>query len=700
MENSAVRMIAQLLDPTKIVVKLSNNYYGGQSARFYIRDLSVNTFKQIEYSEHTYDDSFNYYIISGLDKLDLTHDYQIVDAYGLAETLTYENLIYMENFDYEFYYAGEDLGANYQKHQTTFKVWAPTALKVLVKIDSSGLCQSYAMKRGRKGVFSVTVAGDLDNVTYTYLVKHHEAYVESVDPYALSTRSNSTASVVINPDKILKNLNREYLPEKILKQDAIIYECSVRDFTKSETINADKRGQFLGFIERGLTNENGTPAGLDYVVDLGITHIQLLPIFDFATVEENFPDILYNWGYDPLQYGIPEGSYCSDPNDGYSRIVECQTMIAGLHKAGLRVVMDVVYNHVYDINASSFERIVPGYFIRKDLNGYLSNGSWCGNDFNTNATMCRKYIIDMSKRWQRLYGVDGYRFDLMGIVDVDTLNGIYEVCSDYDENFIMYGEGWDMNTALAPEQKGYQFNHAKMPNVSFFNDDFRDCIKGGSSEAELGNKGYIAGNMYNTENSINYLINTNRYTTINQSINYIECHDNATTYDKLLFSNGNEDEATRKKRQLMMAEFLLVAQGVPFIHAGQEFYRHKHRYNNSYNASDEINAMDWNLIDECEDDLETIKKLIRLRRENKCFKYNLREEIEANIDVDCVKFNMLIYTLTQDEGEYDKFVIYINPSESSFKVEIDDDADFIVGDEFEDGKILPLSFTVIGYKNK
>ncbi len=698
MERSAIRMVAQLIDLKSIIVKLSNNYYSGQSDKFYLHDLSKNTFEELNIDAHSEDESYNYYILRDIEGIDLTHDYQVVDTHGLAETLTYGNLIHMKDFDDEFYYPNDDLGATYAKEQTVFKLWAPTALHVMVKIERQESFETHMMTRGDKGVFSVEVSGDLDKVSYTYLVKHHDAYIETIDPYALGSRSNSKASVVINPEKLLKESNRDFLIPNIKKQDAILYEISVRDFTKSESINAKLRGKFLGMVERGLVTENGSPAGLDYLMGLGITHVQLLPIFDFATVEENNVDTLYNWGYDPAQYGVPEGSYCTDPEDGYNRIIECQTMIAKLHQAGLRVVMDVVYNHVYDINASAFERTVPGYYFRKDTNGYLCNGSLCGNDFNSDASMARKYIVDMSKRWQQLYGVDGYRFDLMGIVDVVTLNSIYEVCSNYDPDFIMYGEGWDMNTALPEEMKGYQFNHALMPNISFFNDDFRDCIKGGSSDEELGNKGWIAGNMHYTENSINYLLNTNRYTTTNQSINYVECHDNATTYDKLLLSNGDEGEAVRRKRQLMMTEFVLVAQGVPFIHAGQEFYRQKNGCNNSYNESDAINAIDWNLIDDCEEDLKIIKKMIELRKKNKCFMYNSREETEANIDVECVDFKMLIYRLEQDEGEYGRFVIYINPSDVSFAVETEKGAEFIVGDEFEDGMIMPLSFTVIGYK--
>lgn len=700
MEESAIRMIAQLVGLRNIVVKLSKRYYGGISKNFYLRNLDKNTLIKIDFANEGEDYEWHYYYFNNIPNIDLANMYQVVDGYGLAKVLTFTKLVQMVDFDAHFYYDRNDLGAHHTPEYTEFKVWAPTALKVMVKITQGKSANAWAMDRTETGVFSRKVAGDFDGCPYTYLIKHDDNFIETVDPYAYSSTANSQASVVINLQRLVQDLSKNCLDQGIMRQDAIIYEASVRDFTMSPTINAKNRGKFLGFVEKGLHTPKNHLAGFDYLVDLGITHVQLLPIFDFATVDENQPEILYNWGYDPAQYGLPEGSYATDPNDGYSRVVECQTMVKKLHEANIRVVMDVVYNHIYDINDSSFEKIVPGYFFRKNENGSLSNGSWCGNDLNTTARMCRKYIVDMCQRWQQLYGIDGLRFDLMGIIDVDTLNAIHQKCKSYDSDFIMYGEGWDMNTALANSKKGTQFNHSLMPEIAFFNDDFRDCIKGGSSANELANKGYLAGNMYNAEISLNYLININRYTTINQSVNYVECHDNATTFDKLQVSNGEENDLTRLKRQLLMNEFVLIAQGIPFLHAGQEFYRHKEGLNNTYNSPDPINAMDWTRKDHFLNDIELIKKLIRLRKENKCFKYNTREEIDTFIELKCINYNMIVYTLRQDQGHYDKIVIYINPSYNSYPVAMEDDVEFIGGDECKESVIGPLSFTIVGYKAK
>lgn len=466
MERSMFRMIAHLTDVDKIEVSLSKNYYNGISPKFYLRDLTENTLKQISATKtNETEERIKYYFENIY--VDINHNYQIVDNYGLNEVLQFHKLVNIDNFDELFSYDGT-LGTQYKKSGTIFKVWAPTALDVLVKVDGV----SYQMKRKNRGVYQVEVKGDLENCQYTYLVKHHDTYFEALDPYAYTGGANSLYNIVIDENKIDEDLNQKYLPKMDRKTDAIIYEMSVRDSTMSPTIKATYPGKFLSAVESGLKTPNGHKAGIDYLVDLGITHVQLMPIFDFATVDELFPKVMYNWGYDPIQYSLPEGSYATNPNDGYSRVKECRHMISQFHKRGLRVVMDAVYNHMYDVNASGFERIVPGYYFRKDEYGNLSNGSWCGNDLESRHYMVRKYIIDMCLRWQKLYGIDGYRFDLMGIIDINTLNQVYDQLSDIDPNFIMYGEGWNMGTAMDNSEKGMQDNHEKMLNIGFFNDRF------------------------------------------------------------------------------------------------------------------------------------------------------------------------------------------------------------------------------------
>ena len=674
-------MIARMVSESKIEVLLIRRYYEGNVPRFYLRDLSNNDLKEIEISGKFVEEEYVHYYFDNVE-IDFCRIYQIVDAYGLAETLQYTQLIYDANFLAHNNYDGNDLGSTYHHDYTVFKVWAPTALAVKVAITKDHTVLNFEMKRIGNGVFCTYVAGNYDNCEYVYLVRHHDSYIVSLDPYAYSSSSNGKSSIIVDLNKINIDLHRDCLKPLVNKTDAIIYEVSVRDFTMYENSLSKHQGKFAGINETGLKTKHNHTAGLDYLVELGITHLQLMPIYDFATVDENHPTLLYNWGYDPAQYNVPEGSYCSDPNDGYSRIVECIQMISDLHAQGIRVVMDVVYNHMYDVNASAFERLVPGYYFRKNPDGTLSNGSWCGNDLDTGTYMVRKYIIDMSRRWQSMYGIDGYRFDLMGIIDVETINQVYQKCAAYDPSFIVYGEGWNMPTNLPDEQKAMQDNHGKMPHISFFNDEYREVIKGGSSDSVLVNKGFITGNLYETERARNVITAINRYSSPDQSINYVECHDNATVFDKLYVSNVEEGLNGILERQKNLTIMVLLSQGIPFIHAGQEFYRTKGGIGNTYNSPDNINCLNWDFRDIYNDDISDIRKIIQLRKNNKCFRYATKKEIEDNIKVENIDFKMLKYTLKQDEGEYKEFVIYINPSSFTFEYS-ETDYQHLYGDVFE-----------------
>lgn len=696
METSCIRMKAYLIDLDTIEVNLSKQYYQGISPCFYLRNISTGELTKIEANRQDENEVFHNYYFDKVE-VDITKVYQVIDNYGLSEVLQYTKLVQLEDFDELFYYDGKDLGASYQPDKTIFKVWAPTALEVMVCIEKDGYKCSHHLIKHTTGVFEREVYGYYDNCSYVYLVKHHNSYIETTDPYSYSSTANGKESKVINLERFTSSLNREYLPEMQQKTEAIIYETSVRDFTMDPTIQCKNPGKYLGFIESGLKTPKGNPAGFDYLVNLGITHVQLMPIFDFATVDENHPLVMYNWGYDPMQYNVPEGSYCSNPNDGYSRIEECRQMISTLHLHGLRVVMDVVYNHVYDVNANAFERIVPGYFFRKYPDGNLSNGSWCGNDVNTTSLMVRKYILDMSHRWQWLYGVDGYRFDLMGIVDVDTLNQIYSLCAKSDPHFIMYGEGWNMDTALANEKRGMQDNHELMPNISFFNDQFRDKLKGMSS-GNLADKGYFAGNMYNSGEVCTYLRNTNRYSRVDQSINYAECHDNAAIFDKFMISNGDEEGSIRKKRQLLLNCACLIGQGVPFLHCGQEFFRTKNGIENTYNTKDAINQIHWRLVDENKEYIDFLKQVIVLRKENSGFRYATKVEVQKNITLEVLHNHLIKYTIKQQNDKYPILVIYINASKEFYPMDLQGHYEILYKDTniMETVEIQPLSMVILG----
>lgn len=696
MEDTGIRMKAYVMDLDSIEVNVIKQYYQGFIPCFYLREVESGSLTEIEISYQDENEKYHNYYFGNV-TLDLTKTYQIVDAYGLSETLQYTRLVELSDFDETFYYDGDDLGSHYTPEQTSFCLYAPTALDVLVKVikDSNVIIQP--LQKQMNGVFYGQVEGDLDNARYVYLIKHYTSYIEATDPYSYSSAANGSASIIINLEKLEQNLRKECLPYLAKKTKAIIYEMSVRDFTMHDSVPFFHRGKFLGVIEKQKRTPKNHLAGLDYLVDLGITHVQLMPIFDFATIDENHPEVLYNWGYDPIQYNVPEGSYASDSNDGYSRILECQQMVKELHQNGLRVIMDVVYNHLYDINANAFERIIPGYIFRRYPDGTLSNGSWCGNDVNTAALMMRKYIIDMSLRWQQIYGVDGYRFDLMGLIDTDTLQCVYQACRKQDPSFMIYGEGWNMETALSYEKRGMQENHDSIPMIGFFNDAFRDKLKGLSS-GDLTNKGYFAGNMYNSGEVCTYMRNTNRYSRVDQSINYAECHDNATIFDKFLISNGEEDLVTRKKRQLLLNCACIIAQGIPFLHCGQEFFRTKNGIENTYNRLDDINAIDWNLVDENQEYIDLLKQVIKIRKENSAFHYETIEEVQQNITLEIINNHLIKYTLKQHDGKYSTLIIYINGSKEYYPVDTEGNYDILYKDTniATTVEIQPLSMVILG----
>ena len=687
MEESAVRMKAYATTFNEIRVYLSKDYYGGISSKFYLKDLKTDELFLLHgESVDGTDPDFQEYVFHT--SFIVGRVYKIMDAYGLKCYLDFSKLAMCPKFDNLYYYDGDDLGYTYTKEKTTFKVWAPSATGVILNIikpkDSQVL---YTMHRGPKGVYSYSVEGDLENVHYFYLIRHTDSYQVALDPYAYSSSANGRTCIVVD---IEKTKVEDYpLPPLERKTDAIIYETSVRDFSMASSSAMTYKGKFLAFTEEDTKSDIGYPTGIEYLSNLGITHLQLMPINDFATVDENNPLELYNWGYDPAQYNVPEGSYVTDPNDGYKRIIETKQMISALHSRGIRVVLDVVYNHMHDVNQNALEKTVPHYFFRRNADGTLSNGTWVGNDINSTAKMCRKYILDMCKRWQVLYGIDGYRFDLMGILDIDTMKLIDAQAKTIDPSFMIYGEGWNMGTALSEEKRTTLQNNKKTPNIGFFNDFFRNTLRGSN---EMVSKGYFSGDTYKANDAMKALCNLDMFDNISQSINYVECHDNATCYDKIIISNNEEDEEIRKRRLRLMIAAVILAQGIPFIHSGQEFFRTKNGRENSYNAGDQINALDWNRRDLEIDTVEFTKFLIQLRKKNICFRYDNYDVIKDNVLVENIEYRMIKYSLHQDEGEYKDFIIYLNASLDEVEVKVEDGYKILM--DSDKGKIVDGKMTI------
>ena len=580
------------------------------------------------------------------------------------ETIDKEMFLFVRSNDFDNYFSYDgELGALYEKEGTLLRVWTPTAKSVEVWIyaDDSfkGPSTKIEMVQKPKGIFEAYLPGDQHGTIYVYKIlflNNRESI--SVDPYARATTVNGTKSVIADLNRTNPDGWGERLPAFGLPEEAIIYELHIRDFSISETSGIVNKGKFLGLTEKNTQNASGRKTGLDYLIDLGITHIQILPMFDYATVDEaNLTEPQYNWGYDPLNYNVPEGSYSTDPFDPFNRIFELKQMIRTLHDNGLRVIMDVVYNHVYDPKDQALERTVPGYFYRYNADGSLANGTGVGNDTASERHMMRKYIIDSVKYWAKEYHLDGFRFDLMGIHDSVTMNAIREALDKIDPSIIIIGEGWEMSTPLPEDLKASQRNAQAMPRIAHFNDSIRIALKG-SDFGDEKDRGFISGKNYledlllrNIKGAM-HLSSHSSYVDPEQVIQYVEAHDNLTLYDKLLRSNPDDSEEVRIKRHTLATSIVLLSQGVPFIHGGQEFLRTKAGVANSYQSPDEINQFEWERVTTFQESVAYVKGLIALRKSEYLFRLHTIEEIEAHFTILSENFNIVAFSLTNSEKKY------------------------------------------------
>ena len=580
------------------------------------------------------------------------------------ETIDKEMFLFVRSNDFDNYFSYDgELGALYEKEGTLLRVWTPTAKSVEVWIyaDDSfkGPSTKIEMVQKPKGIFEAYLPGDQHGTIYVYKIlflNNRESI--SVDPYARATTVNGMKSVIADLNRTNPDGWGERLPAFGLPEEAIIYELHIRDFSISETSGIVNKGKFLGLTEKNTQNASGRKTGLDYLIDLGITHIQILPMFDYATVDEaNLTEPQYNWGYDPLNYNVPEGSYSTDPFDPFNRIFELKQMIRTLHDNGLRVIMDVVYNHVYDPKDQALERTVPGYFYRYNADGSLANGTGVGNDTASERHMMRKYIIDSVKYWAKEYHLDGFRFDLMGIHDSVTMNAIREALDKIDPSIIIIGEGWEMSTPLPEDLKASQRNAQAMPRIAHFNDSIRIALKG-SDFGDEKDRGFISGKNYledlllrNIKGAM-HLSSHSSYVDPEQVIQYVEAHDNLTLYDKLLRSNPDDSEEVRIKRHTLATSIVLLSQGVPFIHGGQEFLRTKAGVANSYQSPDEINQFEWERVTTFQESVAYVKGLIALRKSEYLFRLHTHEEIDTHFTMLSENFNIIAFSLTNSEKKY------------------------------------------------
>lgn len=559
----------------------------------------------------------------------------------------------MQKFDYEVY-TGNDLGAVYSPKMTRFKVWAPEAESVKLNLYKQGegdnLIEQHVMKKSVNGTYVFEKQGDCNGIYYTYTVVNHGEEQEAVDPYTKAAGVNGQRGMVINLAKTNPQgfeLDGYRNPEHIT--DAIIYEGSVRDFTMDESSGVFHNGKFLGLTEANTTNHFGEATALDYISDLGITHVQILPAFDFETVDEKNQKAQYNWGYDPDNYNVPEGSYAVSPYDGAVRIQEMKQMVLALHSRGIGVIMDVVFNHTYRRDDSNLQKIVPDYYYRSDENGY-TNGSGCGNEVASDRPMTQKLIVDSLIYWAKEYHIDGFRFDLMGVLDIDTMNVIAERLKEIRPDIYLYGEGWNGGpSSLAEEKRAFKASAKKMPGIGMFNDDIRDTIKGSVFYDD--HLGFVNGGTH-LENALRYgitgavahpQVDYDAYGSKpwakepGQSINYVSCHDNYTLWDKLSVSCPEASEEKKKAMNRLCAAIVFTSQGVPFIQAGEEFLRSKPLpekkgfAENSYNMPDTVNSIKWDNIHEYPDMIAYYKGLMALRKAHPVFRMQSEAEMTQNL---------------------------------------------------------------------
>jgi pullulanase len=585
-------------------------------------------------------------------------------------------------------YEGNDLGFTYNPEQTQFKLWSPAAsatkLHLYEKGDGDTKIKSVDLKRGENGVWATNVKGDQKNKYYTFQVEQNSQWLqEKPDLYAQAVGVNGQRAMVIelsetNPE----GWEADTKPALENFTDIILYELQIRDMSIHESSGITTKGKYLGLTETGTKNPAGLSTGLDHIKDLGVTHVHLLPTFDNRSIDETRLDVpQYNWGYDPLNYNVPEGSFSTDPYDGRTRIKEFKEMVQTMHKNGLRVVLDVVYNHTGQTEDSNFNQLVPFYYYRQNEKGGFSDAAACGNETASEREMMRKYMIESVVYWAKEYHLDGFRFDLMGIHDIETMNQISAELHKIDPSIFIYGEGWTAGSSPLPmEQQALKANTYKLDKIAAFSDDMRDGLKGSVFEEK---EGGFASNRKGLKESVKFGIVASTehpqvdYEAVNyskapwaaepyQTINYVSCHDNNTLYDKLKLSNEDASEEEIIKMHMLAETAVLTSQGVPFLHAGMEMLRTKDGVENSYNSSDEINQIDWNRKTTYKSVFDYYQGIIALRKNHPAFRMMSKEMIQEHLEFkETTDDNVIFYRLKDNANgdEWKEIIVLLNGSD-------------------------------------
>ena len=556
-------------------------------------------------------------------------------------------------------YEGSDLGVFWTPEKTLIKIWAPTAKVVELRLFKDGSTSETFHKTQLQatgnGTWATVLFGDYEGKFYTFRINDGDWLDEIPDIYARCVGVNGKRGMIFNP---LKTNPKDWEDDKYLAienpTDAVIYESHVRDFTIAGNSGIENKGKFLGFTEENTQSSRGAFTGLAHLKELGITHVHLLPVNDFYTVDEEKPEEKYNWGYDPLHFNAVEGSYSTNPLDGAVRIKEFKKLVQALHSSGIGVIVDVVYNHTYFAKESVFNQTVPGYFYRQKPDGTFANASGCGNEMATERVMVRKYIVDSLKYWQQEFHLDGFRFDLMGIYDLETIKSIQSELKKLNPNILLYGEGWAADQSPMPEQnRAVKHNLSQLTGIAGFNDDFRDALKGNHGNKK--SKGFVSG-LELREEAVKFgivgavfhpqivydYVETSKNPWAGepgQCINYVSCHDNYTLWDKLKMSSPKATDEELRKMAKLAGALVLTSQGVPFLHSGVEFCRTKGGNGNSYKSPDSVNQIDWDRKTEFSDVFEYYKKLILLRKNHPAFRIPKAELIRKHLSF-CTEYKI------------------------------------------------------------
>lgn len=578
------------------------------------------------------------------------------------------NTLFYQSFDEYPSYLKGDLGMTYSQRNTIVKLWSPNVEEVKINLydkgDGDNLLFTKSLVIDKKnGVWEIELQGDFHNKYYTLQAKSKGIWSKEMpDPYAKGVGVNGNRALIFDASKT-NPANWQNDKQPILKSfsDVILYETHIRDFSIDVSSGIKNKGKYLAFTELNTKNNSGQSTGVDHLKEMGITHLHLLPAFDFKSIDEtNLDKPQYNWGYDPQNYNAPEGSFSTNPFDGLVRINEFKQMVQSLHQANIRVVMDVVYNHTSSTDI--FDQLVPGYYYRSWPDGKRSDATACGNEFASDRIMARQFMIESLKYWTIEYHIDGYRFDLMAIHDIETMNAISKALHQIDPTLFLYGEGWTAGSSpLAKEKQALKNNAKQLETIAVFSDDIRDGIKGHWSNIK--EKGFVSGNADLKEVIKFGIVASTNHPQVNYDlkrsyaqfpysdaptkvIGYVSCHDNNTLYDKLKIANPTSTETEILAMDRLANTIVLTSQSVPFLQMGVEMKRDKKGVENSYNAPDSINRMDWNWKLTNSKQVSYYKQLIRLRKNHPAFKMPTENMIQKNLEFLDVKSPLLVgYTL-------------------------------------------------------